>query len=321
MMPIAPADSELERAVISTADSVFAAGEFSLDSLAATGFAGLGVAESAGGSGGTLLHGGLVASSAGRQRVAIGYLQQLLSVHAAAACDDVILAQRLVGGEVRGAVGFEATGGHLLPLPVPQGWDDAELVIHIASADGSVSRLAAGAFDRDAITWLDPEHVDVQPHAAGRRLVNAAWPSALSVTNGLVAAGIVGLVEGLLTETLSYVKQRQQFGLPVGSFQAVKHSLADVHIDLVHTRALAFGALRGLSEGDERAPRLAGLAKLSADATALGAQRCLQAMGGIGFTWESRVHVYLKAALRLRQWPQPHAALRTAMRPTRIVAG
>jgi alkylation response protein AidB-like acyl-CoA dehydrogenase len=119
----------------------------------------------------------------------------------------------------------------------------------------------------------------------------------------------VGACERLLDLTVEHVRQREQFGRPIGSFQAVKHALADVYIDVQHSRSLVFAAL--CAEADERR-RLLPLAKLAADATyRRTAETALQLHGGIGFTWECPVHLFLKNALRLSTYPVPPTSQRT----------
>jgi alkylation response protein AidB-like acyl-CoA dehydrogenase len=129
---------------------------------------------------------------------------------------------------------------------------------------------------------------------------------------------MIGAAADLLRQTAAYAGVRTQFGAPIGSFQAVKHSLADAWIGLHHARELAVGALKGQAGGLDGLS----LAALAAGSAAQGsAERCLQAMGGIGFTWESDVHRYLKAIVRLRHWPLPEqprrGELRAALLPSR----
>ena len=107
------------------------------------------------------------------------------------------------------------------------------------------------------------------------------------------AAGLVGLAEGAVAMTVGYVKIREQFGAPVGRFQAVKHALADVHVpNEIAWNACLYAALRP----DE--PGAVDVARLQAVEASLAAARAaVQLHGGIGFTWESDVHFYLKLAL------------------------
>ena len=124
---------------------------------------------------------------------------------------------------------------------------------------------------------------------------------------------LVGLVGRLLANTATYVTDRKQFGVPVGSFQAIKHSLAEVYIELTHARSLTLGALDALDRGDAEASRLLSLSKAAANAIAEESLRCLQAMGGVGFTWESDVHLFVKQSL-------PASSMATGPSPLAFIA-
>ena len=97
--------------------------------------------------------------------------------------------------------------------------------------------------------------------------------------------------------TVAYVKERKQFARPVGSFQALKHRLADVWIAVTQARAAARYAAACLAEGDADTPVAIALAKAACgDAAVHAAQECVQLHGGIGFTWEHPAHLLLKRA-------------------------
>jgi alkylation response protein AidB-like acyl-CoA dehydrogenase len=129
----------------------------------------------------------------------------------------------------------------------------------------------------------------------------------------LLACTAVGSTEALLASTTDHLKQRQQFGRHLGAFQALQHLMADVFIELEHTRSLVRATLRPLPI-DEFA-RYVAMAKIASDGLALrSAERALQAHGGLGFTWELPVHHYLKEALRRRTLPQPTELYRRELR-------
>ena len=139
-------------------------------------------------------------------------------------------------------------------------------------------------------------------NAPARRI--AAGPQAeLAVTAALQAGAAmlaseqVGLAERALEITLAYVKQRYQFARPVGSFQAVKHRLADLWVAVTQARAAARYAAACLAERDPDAPVAVALAKaVCSDTAVLAGQEMIQLHGGIGFTWEHPAHLYLKRA-------------------------
>ncbi len=119
----------------------------------------------------------------------------------------------------------------------------------------------------------------------------------------LVAAELLGAGEAVLAITRDYANERVQFGRPIGAFQAVKHPLVDVMIDLEMARSLVVGAAAALDaearEGERGAgERLARMAKAAAtDASLFACDRGIQLHGGFGFTWDCGVHLYYKRAL------------------------
>ena len=112
-----------------------------------------------------------------------------------------------------------------------------------------------------------------------------------------LAVSIVGSCRRILDLTVAHVKQRVQFGKPVGSFQAVKHKAADMHIAIERARALAYFAALTLAEEDPRSHRASVMAKAAAgECQRLVFQHGLQLFGAMGFTWENELQVYLKRA-------------------------
>jgi alkylation response protein AidB-like acyl-CoA dehydrogenase len=109
------------------------------------------------------------------------------------------------------------------------------------------------------------------------------------------AAQLCGLTDRMLTMTVDYVKERKQFGVPVGSFQAVKHHLANARIALEFTRPLVY---RAAVTPDEKAATSMALAK-AADTAQLAARIALQCHGAIGYTTEYDLHLYMKRAWAL----------------------
>ncbi|MDH3704816.1 MAG: acyl-CoA/acyl-ACP dehydrogenase [Acidimicrobiia bacterium] len=121
--------------------------------------------------------------------------------------------------------------------------------------------------------------------------------AAIEEASVAIALATVGASSRIFELTLDYAKQRHQFGVPIGSFQAVKHKLADMYRDVERARALAFYAALCLAEGDDRSSAAASMAKAAAGECQ---QRCaqdgLQLFGGIGYTWEHDLHLYLRRA-------------------------
>jgi alkylation response protein AidB-like acyl-CoA dehydrogenase len=129
------------------------------------------------------------------------------------------------------------------------------------------------------------------PHAAVRRLRDRGAVA--------LACDSLGVAEAMLDATVSYAKVRQQFGRPIGSFQAVKHACADLLVQVTVARELVAAAVTALAE--EREPDEAGaaasMAKSYASAMAVDvAGKAMQLHGGVGYARESGVHAYLKRA-------------------------
>jgi alkylation response protein AidB-like acyl-CoA dehydrogenase len=112
-----------------------------------------------------------------------------------------------------------------------------------------------------------------------------------------IATEIVGTCSTLLDRTVDYVKSRQQFGVPIGSFQAVKHKLADCFVALERARAASYFAAATLAEDDPRQSTAVPMAKIAAgDAAARIVEDAIQSHGGIGYTWEHDLHLFAKRA-------------------------
>ena len=138
--------------------------------------------------------------------------------------------------------------------------------------------------------------------AAGRLLASGpaaerALDAALTTGAALLASEQLGVAEWALETTLAYVKVRHQFGRPVGSFQAVKHRLADLWVAVAQLRAVARNAADAVAAGSPDAPVAAAVAQAFASQVAVtAAEEAVQLHGGIGFTWEHPAHLYLKRA-------------------------
>jgi alkylation response protein AidB-like acyl-CoA dehydrogenase len=117
----------------------------------------------------------------------------------------------------------------------------------------------------------------------------------LDLAATLFAAEAAGIARWCLDTAVAYAKIREQFGRPIGSFQAIKHLCAEMLCRTEQAAALAWDAARG---GDLSAPAAAALA---VDAAVENAKDCVQVLGGIGFTWEHDAHLYLRRALANRQ--------------------
>ena len=128
-----------------------------------------------------------------------------------------------------------------------------------------------------------------------------ALDAALTAGAGILAAEQIGLAQRCLDMTVAYVSERRQFARPVGSFQGLKHRLADLWVSVTQARAASRYAAACLASG---AGPLSGDAKVAvalakaycSEVAVNAAQECVQMHGGIGFTWEHTAHLYLKRA-------------------------
>ena len=124
--------------------------------------------------------------------------------------------------------------------------------------------------------------------------LNAALPALLT----LVCADMCGAAEWQLQTTAEYARTRKQFDRNLGFFQAVKHPLADFMIAIDLARSHLYNAACAIDHEPDSAEQFARMAKSAAnDAVGFGSKKSVQLHGGIGFTWESAVHIYLKRQL------------------------
>jgi alkylation response protein AidB-like acyl-CoA dehydrogenase len=113
-----------------------------------------------------------------------------------------------------------------------------------------------------------------------------------------IASELVGVCERALTMTVAYVKERKQFGVPVGSYQAVSHRCAQMLLDTEKARSLTAFAAWAADADPQRLGETAAMAKAAASEAGVEVtSSAIQAHGGIGFTWEADVHWLYKRAL------------------------
>ncbi|MFB7245972.1 acyl-CoA dehydrogenase [Streptomyces populi] len=202
---------------------------------------------------------------------------------------------------------FEEAGRVLLPGPL--------IATHLAA--GAVAGAATGeavvtSADGGLVEWLDEADV-VLGDVTGAEPLAPLDP--LTPVHRLPGAGAARTPDGLLVSLLSAAEQlgsaartceiaaqhartREQFGRPVGAFQAVQHLCADMLVRVETARAAVYAASVTADPADVAAARL-----LADEAAVRGARDCLQVHGGMGFTWESDVHLHLK-----RAWTRTHRA-------------
>ena len=303
------------------------------------GCAGLPVPADRGGAGAGWREAAVVAEELGRAVAPVPHLGCGQATAALLACDDTSLARRLTAGEL--VVTLAVALSTPLGAPPPAGLradgdtitgtvtsvlDALPADVLIVPADGGLWQVAAADARIAAVTSLDQTRplADITLDAAPARRLAAgaqagrAWTAARTAGAVLLAGEQLGVADWCLETTVAYVKQRKQFGRPVGSFQAVKHHLANARIALEFARPLVYRAAASLAGDDPDAALHASMAKAQADAAALQTGRAaLQCHGAIGYTTEYDLHLFLKRSWALaRSWGDRafhHARVRSAI--------
>ena len=183
-------------------------------------------------------------------------------------------------------------------LLVPAG--DRWLLVDSAAADAAgtvaVEPLQATDFSRPlarAVLTSAPASVLDAP---------ADWVTDLTAT--VLSAEAAGITRWTLDTAVAYAKVREQFGKPIGSFQAIKHLCAEMLCRAEQVAVAAADAARAANDGDHRQLSIAAAiaAGIGIDAAKANAKDCIQVLGGIGITWEHDAHLYLRRAYGIGQF-------------------
>jgi alkylation response protein AidB-like acyl-CoA dehydrogenase len=152
-------------------------------------------------------------------------------------------------------------------------------------------------------THVDLDGVRVErDRVLGAGRASSVGPLRRAIEEATVATAleIVGVAQTIFDVTLEYAKHREQFGVPIGSFQAIKHKFADMMVSLERARATGYFAALTIAEDDERRTSATSVAKAAAgDCQRLLGKEGIQIHGGIGYTWEHDMHLYVKRAKSL----------------------
>jgi alkylation response protein AidB-like acyl-CoA dehydrogenase len=288
------------------------------------GVAGILVPEEHGGAGLELLEAALVAEELGRGAVPTPFLGHTLATLAIArggsAAQRTAWLPRLATGDVRATVALGEGDGAWLPEAwrtshtggrvsgtkrhVPEA-DGAELFV-VGCEGGELALVEAGPGLRvTAESSIDrgrPLATVVLDGALAEPL--AGDPAQLvDAASVLLAADAFGAAHQLIRATVDYVKTRQQFGQPIAQFQAVKHQLANMALDVDPARGLWWYAAHAFDHAPADASRSAALAKSHVTDRAQDVARsAVEAHGGIGFTWECDVQIWFKRVMFDRLW-------------------
>jgi alkylation response protein AidB-like acyl-CoA dehydrogenase len=215
----------------------------------------------------------------------------------------VLLASMDEGAERSTALaGGELIATVAMPPQVPRAVDADTAGLILVAADGKVSDGTAV----EQVESVDPSRKLFNVSVSGDGLaadVSLAYEFGVLAT----AAQLVGAGQALLDMSVEYAKQRSQFGTVIGTYQAIKHKLADVHIALELARPLVYAAALSVADQTEETARDVSAAKVAAsDAALLAARSALQTHGAIGFTQEHDMSLLLLRVQALRSaWGDP----------------
>jgi alkylation response protein AidB-like acyl-CoA dehydrogenase len=283
------------------------------------GVAGLLVPEALGGAGASAREAAVVMEEIGRAVAPVPYLSSaVLATVALSEAGDTATVARLATGNGTGAlvvplssapgapiVGVDASGDGLTgTVTSVAGASEADvLVVPVAGPDGlelhTVSRENAEVFPVLALD-MTRALADVRFSGTASTRIgtgSAAVTTALRTGAALLASEQLGVAQWCFETTLAYAKDRKQFGRAIGSYQAIKHRLADLWVEVNSAAAAARYAADTCARSDDDALVAAAVAQAYCGDVAVHAgEECVQLHGGIGMTWEYPAHLYLKRA-------------------------
>lgn len=272
---------------------------------------GIGIPEDAGGAGLGLVELALVAEAAGAQVAALPMLGHVLATQAIAAggtdAQKAEILPALLSGEKIAAYVHDAdlaANGDTLTAQDGFVAHGASASVFVVTSNTGAWIVEAGAtgLSVTAQTTMDqtrPLARVVLNGTTGQPLANPATAIARAHAAGFItlAAEALGGAQATLDRTVAYAKERVQFGRPIGSFQAYKHRLADMMIEIEQARSAVWWAACATDEGAADADLAVHAAKsFCADTYFFCAGNMIQLHGGIGFTWEHDAHIYFKRA-------------------------
>ncbi len=266
--------------------------------LGELGWPGIAVGEDHGGQGLGTVELAILCEELGRSVAPVPYLPTVLAAtlieHAGSDEQRARWLPDLASGASVGALGVVRDGVAELVL----GGGEAAVFV-LVDGEGGAIVVGAGDVDVEASASIDPTRSAARvtvPDGAGEALagdVAAAFDRALVA----ISAGLVGVCDRALEMTVAYVKDRKQFGVPVGAFQAVSHKCAQMLLETEQARAATAFAAWTADADPERLHEAAAMAKACAsDAARYVTAQAIQAHGGIGFTWEADLHWLYKRA-------------------------
>jgi alkylation response protein AidB-like acyl-CoA dehydrogenase len=203
------------------------------------------------------------------------------------------LLDKVASGQISGTAVFDA-GQVLCP---------GEVDVIAAVADDHLVLVPATEAKLGPIRALDATRtlatIDLSDTVACERLpiTQSGIERARQEMTAAIAFELVGTCESIFETNLEYAKERRQFGVPIGSFQAVKHKLANMFVAIERARGVCVFAAATIAEDDGRRAVAVAAAKAAAgDCERLVAADGIQLLGGIGYTWEHDQHLFVKRA-------------------------
>ncbi|BBZ21822.1 acyl-CoA dehydrogenase family protein [Mycolicibacter hiberniae] len=300
------------------ADVVGRGREVDWSTMADAGWLGLEVPEALGGAGATFAEAAVICEQLGRAAAASHYLggavltAGVLNSLQDSATRDALLSDLAVGrsriatvpggsfvldgaGRLTGSATFalDADGADRLVVLATEESGDPVAVL----AEGCTVTPQAVLDETRRIATVTAEGTAVADSAVLRFADPHGAQAVRHRAAAAVACDSLGLAEAMLAATVTYAQTREQFGRPIGSFQAVKHACADMLVKVTMARTLVRDAVRAVATNSPEVDVAVAMAKSYTCTAAVDVVgKALQLHGGIGYTWESGIHVYLKRA-------------------------
>jgi alkylation response protein AidB-like acyl-CoA dehydrogenase len=247
--------------------------------------------EDAGGLGLTWVEACVLAEQVGYHVAPAPFAGAVLATRALAAAGEAALLEQIAGGQKVASVAW--AGGLAVDAP------SADVLVHVTPDSVTLHEIATRP-EPTAAMDVTRQVTRVEWSALGSESVLGGPDLATDLLDAgatLYAAELLGVAQRVLDMSVAYAGVREQFGKPIGSFQAVKHRCADMLVDVEGIRSASWYASWAVATGAPDASLAASTAKAwASDAANRVAASGLQVHGGIGFTWEHDLHLFLKRA-------------------------
>ena len=278
------------------------------DALSSSGLLGLHLPADVGGADASGVEVVIVAEQLGRSLAREPYVGTVLAVELAHLAGADELAAQLAEGRTRATIALTAELDALADLGTPGAvaWDaagaDQVLMLdgaNVVAVDSGATEVVSSIDVTREVRRIDAA---AQPRVLGRLDAEGGtrW---LAFSLSVLAADLVGVMDGALARAVRYAGEREQFGVPIGSFQAIAHLCADQAVSVAAARSTMHYAAWCIDEcSPDDALRAARTAKAYAsDVARTVTEAGVQVHGGIGITWECMAHLYLRRALLSRE--------------------